>query len=109
MEQTDQYVAHDTILAGGLTNAGAVAASSSIHTRDASAASTSETCVDSVQSILNTALIVERLTVTFYYKALTTPAVLHNRSLGGPSADPNNPGLPPRRQPRAGTVPASGA
>lgn len=56
-------------------------------------------CADSVHTILNTALIAEKLTATFYYKALTTPAVLHNPSLGGPSADPNNPGLPPGGNP----------
>jgi len=30
---------------------------------------------------------------------LTSPGVMHNRALGGPSTDPNNPGLPPGGHP----------
>ncbi len=54
---------------------------------------------DEIQDILNTALTVERLAITFYYTVLTTPAVMHDPRLGGPSADPNNPGLPPGGDP----------
>lgn len=50
---------------------------------------------ETVQSILNTALIAEQLAIAFYYTALTTPALMHDPRLGGSSADPNNPGLPP--------------
>jgi len=54
---------------------------------------------DTVKSILDTALLLERVTVTFYYTALTSPAVLHTSILGGLSSDPNNPGLPPNGDP----------
>ncbi len=56
-------------------------------------------CAGSVQDIINTLLTLERLTTTFYYAGLTSPHVMHNRALGGPSADPNNPGLPPGGHP----------
>ena len=52
-----------------------------------------------VQSIINTALAAERLATTFYYTALTSPAVLRTPQLGGASSDPNNPGLPPNGNP----------
>ncbi len=52
-----------------------------------------------LQSIVDTLLIAERLMVTFYYAALTSPALMHDPRLGGPSADPNNPGLPPGGNP----------
>jgi len=35
----------------------------------------------------------------FYYTALSTPAFLRQRELGGDSGDPNNPGLPPHGNP----------
>ena len=53
----------------------------------------------SIQQILNTALTAEQLAMAFYYKALTTPAIMHDRRLGGPSADPNNPGHEPGGNP----------
>ena len=54
---------------------------------------------DAIQDILDTALMGERLAITFYYTALTTPAVMHDPRLGGPSADPNHPGSPPGGNP----------
>ncbi len=52
-----------------------------------------------LQSIVDTLLIVERLMATFYYGALTSPEIMHDPRLGGRSADPNNPGLPPGGNP----------
>src|SRR5579884_3631577 len=60
---------------------------------------TGEAATDSVQSIINTALIAEQLATTFYYTGLTSPAVMRNAQLAGISADPNNPGLPPGGNP----------
>jgi hypothetical protein len=57
-------------------------------------------CADTTGSILTTALTAERLAATLYYTALTTPAVLLNSRLGGGSANPNNPGLPPNGNPQ---------
>lgn len=54
---------------------------------------------ETVQAIINMALTLERLAVTFYYTALTTPTLMHDARLGGSSADPNNPGLPPNGDP----------
>lgn len=54
---------------------------------------------DTVQTIINTALIAEQLATTFYYTGLTSAAVLKNPALGGASTDPNNPGLPPGGNP----------
>ncbi len=62
-------------------------------------ARTGATARASIQQILNTALIAEQLAMTFYYKGLTTPAIMHDHRLGGPSANPNNPGLPPGGDP----------
>lgn len=56
-------------------------------------------CADTVRSILDTALLAEQLAVAFYYGGLTSPAVLRTGGLGGASADPNNPGLPPSGNP----------
>ncbi len=52
-----------------------------------------------LQSIVDTLLIAERLMVTFYYGALTSPAIMRDPRLAGRSADPNNPGLPPGGNP----------
>ncbi|HXT35915.1 MAG TPA: ferritin-like domain-containing protein [Chloroflexota bacterium] len=54
---------------------------------------------DTVQSIINTALVAEQLATTFYYTALTTPAIMSYSALGGSSTDPNNPGMPPNGNP----------
>lgn len=54
-----------------------------------------ERCTCSARDVVNTLLTAEHLMVAFYYTGLTSPQVMHNRALGGPSADPNNPGLPP--------------
>ena len=63
---------------------------------DASAAGTR---ADTVPSILATLLATERLSTTFYFTALTSPAVMGNSRLGGSSTDPHNPGLPPNGNP----------
>jgi len=55
---------------------------------------------DTVQEVVDTLLVAEQLMMTFYYTALTSPPVMHDHRLGGPSADPNNPGLPPGGMPR---------
>ncbi len=54
------------------------------------------TTTDTVQTIINTALIAEQLATTFYYTGLTTPAVVGTSNLAGtlgtvssPSADGN--------------------
>ena len=57
-------------------------------------------CTDTVPSILNTALLTERIAATLYYTALTTPAVMRDSRLAGRSADPKNPGLPPGGSPQ---------
>lgn len=59
----------------------------------------SRAAADAIQDILDTALTAERLAITFYYTALTTPAVLRDSRLAGPSADPDNPGQPPGGNP----------
>jgi Ferritin-like domain len=46
-------------------------------------------CGESVQEIVNTALVAEQLATTFYYAGLTAPAVLRDRRLAGSSGDPN--------------------
>src|SRR5690349_15266407 len=56
-------------------------------------------CVDTVRSILDTALLAEQIAMAFYYSGLTSPAVLRTSQLGGASADPNDPGLPPNGNP----------
>jgi len=56
-------------------------------------------CNDHVQTILNTALMGERLAATLYYGALTSPALMRHRRLGGSSVNPNDPGVPPNGQP----------
>ena len=67
-------------------------------TRSAAAASDASTQA-SIQQILNTALTAEQLAMAFYYKGLTTPVIMHDHRLGGPSADPNNPGQGPGGDP----------
>src|SRR5437764_11444717 len=52
-----------------------------------------------VRSGLAYALVYERLAITLYYTALTTPAVMRDRRLAGPSGDPRDPGLPPGGNP----------
>ncbi len=73
----------------------AEAASSATRSATRSAASSAA----SIQQILNTALTAEQLAMAFYYKGLTTPAIMHDHRLGGPSADPNNPGQAPGGDP----------
>jgi len=55
---------------------------------------------DTVEEVVDTLLVTEQLMTTFYYTALTSPAVMRDHRLSGPSADPNNPGLPPGGTPR---------
>jgi Ferritin-like domain len=52
-----------------------------------------------VRSSLALALVYERLAITLYYTALTTPAVMRDRRLAGVSGDPHDPGLPPGGNP----------
>lgn len=63
------------------------------------AAGQSATTPDTVQSIIDTALVAEQLATTFYYTALTTPAIMSDSQLGGSSTDPNNPGMAPNGNP----------
>ena len=52
-------------------------------------------CTDSLQQILDTALLAERLATTFYYAGLTAPAVLRDRRLAGtPSTESARYGKP---------------
>jgi len=44
---------------------------------------------ESVQDILNAALVAERLATTFYYTGLTTPAIIGNHRAAGHGANPN--------------------
>ena len=53
----------------------------------------------SVRSSLAFALVYERLAITLYYTALTTPAVMRDPRLAGRSGDPHDPGLPPGGNP----------
>jgi len=66
----------------------ALAAMTPLSSRAASAA-VAETCGESVQEIINTALVAERLATTFYYTGLTTAAIAGNRKVAGYGADPN--------------------
>jgi hypothetical protein len=52
-----------------------------------------------VRSSLAYALVYERLAITLYYTALTTPAVMRDRRLAGRSGNPHDPGLPPGGNP----------
>jgi len=82
--------------------AGAAAAGAGLllgDTRSAAAATSDTPTQASIQQILNTALTAEQLAMAFYYKGLTTPAIMHDHRLGGPSADPNNPGQAPGGDP----------
>ncbi len=53
-----------------------------------------------VQEVVDTLLVAEQLMSTFYYAALTTSRLMRSPALGGSSANPNNPGLPPDGNPR---------
>ncbi len=46
-------------------------------------------CGESVQTLINTALIAEQLATTFYYTGLTTRSIVGNRRVAGASANPN--------------------
>jgi len=61
--------------------------------------SRSAAAVQEYREAIDTLLLLERLAASLYYTALTSPAVMHNPALGGPSANPNNPGLPPGGNP----------
>lgn len=52
-----------------------------------------------VRAILDTALLAEHISKTFYYTGLTTPEVMGDTRLAGASHDPHNPGLPPGGNP----------
>ncbi len=53
-----------------------------------------------VQDVVDTLLVIEQLMSTLYYAALTTRRLMHSPALGGSSADPTIPGLPPDGNPR---------
>jgi len=53
------------------------------------AASRPQACNESVQDIINIALVAEQLATTFYYTGLTTPKVVSDRRVAGSSANPN--------------------
>lgn len=65
-------------------------------TRTAKAATRSDAAL---QSILDTALLAERISTTFYYAGLTAPPIIEDHRLGGGSRDPSNPALPPGGNP----------
>jgi len=46
-------------------------------------------CTDTLSTIIDTALMAERLAATLYYTALTAPAVMRDHRLGGRYTDPN--------------------
>src|SRR6185437_11308263 len=50
------------------------------------------TTTDTVQSIINTALIAEQLAITFYYTGLTTPAIINTPNLAGKTGSLNSVG-----------------
>lgn len=50
--------------------------------------------------ILDTLLVLERLTLTLYYGGLTAPGIIGSSALAGPSRDAHNPGLPPGGNPQ---------
>src|SRR5256714_8607648 len=55
--------------------------------------------ITTVRSSLTLALVYERLAITLYYTALTTPAVMRDHRLAGRSGNPHDPGLPPGGNP----------
>jgi len=73
--------------ATGLGAGAALAAMTPLSARAASVAI--ETCGESVQEIINTALVAERLATTFYYTGLTTAAIVGSAKVAGYGANPN--------------------
>jgi len=71
---------------GGL--ALAVAAPSPLQAVRSASAETA-LCGDSVQDIINAALVAEQLATTIYYIGLTSPAILRSNKIAGSSANPN--------------------
>lgn len=72
-----------TVLAGLSARQSARAASATAPTLDAAG------CGESVQDILNAALIAERIATTFYYTGLTTTAIARDHRVAGYAANPN--------------------
>jgi len=54
-----------------------------------SAAAGTAPCGESVQDIINAALVAEQLATTIYYIGLTSPTILRNNKIAGSSANPN--------------------
>ncbi len=80
------------LAASAATGAG-LALAGTVLSRDALAATglhASQPGSETAQDIINTALVAEQLATTFYYTALTTPAIIGTSLLAGSSADPNN-------------------
>jgi len=73
--------------ATGLGAGAALAAMTPLPARAASAPA--EACGDSVQEIIDTALVAERLATTFYYTGLTTAAIAGSAKVAGYGANPN--------------------
>lgn len=61
----------------------ALATPAALHTASAA-------CRESIQDIINAALIAEQLATTFYYTGLTTRAIASSTKVAGASADPNH-------------------
>lgn len=78
--------------AGGLAAAGA-----SLILADTATAARPR--ADTVQTILDTALLAEQLSASFYYAGLTAPRIMRSHYLAGASGNPLNPGLPPGGNP----------
>jgi len=72
-----------TVLAGLSARQSARATAATAATLDAAG------CGESVQDILNAALIAERLATTFYYTGLTTKAIARDPKVAGYAANPN--------------------
>jgi len=95
----DDPVTRATAITGALTAAAGLAL---VHPAAADAAATDAAggCAEGTDAILNMALTVERIAITYYYTALTTPAILRDSQLAGVSLDLNNPARPPNGAPQ---------
>ena len=83
--QRRQFLQASATLGLGVTLAGHVPLP-----RLASRPTASAACGESIQEIINAALIAEQLATTFYYTGLTTRTIAGNTKVAGTSADPNH-------------------
>jgi len=65
-----------------------------------SASGAAGACAEGTGAILNRALTAERIAITYYYTALTTPAILRDSRLAGLSPGLHNPARPPNGAPQ---------